>query len=500
MTRQPGVCECQSNNPAADHHQIGSRGRGNRRHVLTLEIGHGRYACSIGSCTYPCQHEHVNDDAHLAGDSEDDTGALGLDGLLEWTQARFVARTAAKPLRAVHARLDESHGSVLARALTSPYDEPFADAAAHDGYAVCGEGPWTIVDLAQDVALSQRAAMRVRAQQILPGHTDAVLRADRGVVTIEETNEVVTARDPLTDLPEPFARPDFGDGIVHRGAIRTAGTELVHAHTPVTAATLALAAAAGLDSLEVIAPPVVGTLVLGSSLLISGPPRDGRVRDALGWTIPALIGSLGARANPPVRAPDTRDLLMQEIDDANVDLLITTGSTSPGGNNILREALRDLGAHWLVDGIMATPGAQTLLVRLPDGRLLLGLPGQPTAALAGILTLGAPIIAGLRGDLIDPRLCEPSAVPARARLTVPAPPAEYDEDTTLCPVRLLPESPSSTTPRTDRVPAAIPLAADGPADLRGWATADAIAVIPPGSGDTGDEVDLLDNRGRPATR
>ncbi|MGA1146783.1 MAG: molybdopterin-binding protein [Candidatus Nanopelagicales bacterium] len=433
-------------------------------------------------------------------DGENSTaGALGLDGLLEWTQARFVARTAARALPLRAARLDEAHGSVLARALTSPYDEPFADAAAHDGYAVCGEGPWTIVELAHSVALSPHTAMRVRAKQILPGHTDAVLRVDRAVATDHGGTQQVTARDPLTDLPEATARPDFGEGIVHRGAIRTAGTELVHAHTPVSAAVLALAAAAGLDTVDVIPPPTVGTLVLGASLLTSGPPREGRVRDALGWTIPALVGSLGARANPPVRAPDTRELLMQEIDDANVDLLITTGSTSPDDGNILREALRDLGAHWLVDGIMATPGAQTLLVRLPDGRLLLGLPGQPTAALAGILTLGAPVIAGLRGDLIEPSRCEPSSVPPRAIITAPAPVADYDEDTLLCPVRFIP---AKTTNVHDRValPSATPLQADGPADLRGWAIADAIAVIPPGGAGAGDEVDLIDHRGRPATR
>lgn len=441
----------------------------------------------------------MNGDEHSGGGNPD-AGVLGLDGLLEWTQARFVARTVARPLRTVKARIDEAHGSVLARALTSVYDEPFADSAAHDGYAICGEGPWTIVDLAQDVALSPHTAVRVRAQQILPGHTDAVLRVERGVITTDTTREVVTARDPLTNLPEPRARPDFGDGILRQGAVRTAGTELVHAHSPITAATLALAAAAGLDSLDVITPPIVGTLVLGSSLLTSGPPRDGRVRDALGWTIPALMGSLGARAHPPVRAPDDPDLLMQEIDDANVDILITTGSTSRDGGNILREVLRDLGAHWLVDGIMLTPGAQTLLVRLPDGRLLLGLPGHPTAALAGLLTLGAPLVAGLRGDLIEPRYCEPSAVPARARLVESIQPAEYDEDTTLCPVRLLPETPSSTATRVDRVSDAIPLTSDGPEELRAWAMADAIAVIPPGMGDTGDEVDLLDNRGRPATR
>ena len=428
----------------------------------------------------------------ISRDDASSSSSLGLDGLLAWTQARYVARTAATPLRTVAARLDEAHGCILARALLSPYDEPFADAAAHDGYAVCGEGPWILVDLAHDVALSPHTAMRVRTKQILPGHTDAVLRADRGVVELHDTLERVTARDPLTDLPEATARPEFGTGILRQGTIRTAGTELVHAHSIVSAGTLALAAAAGLDTLDVIKPPVVGTLVLGSTLLTSGPAREGRVRDALGWTIPALIGSLGARANPPVRAPDTRELLYQEIDDANVDMLITTGSTSPDGNNVLREALRDLGVHWLIDGIKATPGAQTLLVRLPDGRLLLGLPGHPDDALAGLLTLGAPLIAGLRGELITHPM--PSAVPPRAKLTESVAAPEFEEDTLICPVRLLPAALTS-----DAIPSAVPLPVDGPADLGGWATADAFAVIPPGKTSAGAVVELLDTRGRPAT-
>ena len=424
---------------------------------------------------------------------EDSSGSLGLDGLLAWNQARYVARTAATPLRTVAARIDEASGSILATALTTAYDEPFADAAGWDGYAVCGEGPWSILDLAPNVALSPHTAARVRAGQILPGHTDAVLRVDRAVVQRDGGIERVTARDPLTDLPEPTARPDLGEGIVRQGAIRRAGAELVPTHTRVSAGTMALAAAAGLDSIEVIAPPVLGTLVIGTGLLTSGPPRGGRVRDALGWTIPALIGSLGARANPPVRAPETPSLLIDEINDANADMIITTGSTSPGGGNILREVLRDMGAHWLIDGIMMSPGAQTLLVRLPDGRLLLGLPGQPTAALAGLLTLGAPIIAGLRGELIDAARALASTVPARSVLASTIPSAEFDEDTLLQPVRLEQHA-------TDGDAIAHPIPSDGPDGLRGWATADAIAVIPPGGAASGDTVELLDVLGRPATR
>lgn len=425
-------------------------------------------------------------------------GALGLDGLLAWSQARYVARTAATPLPSKTARLDEANGSILAKPLLSPYDEPVADAAAFDGYAVCGGGPWQIVDLAHDVALSPHYAMRVRVKQILPGHTDSVLAVSRGVLDhTDDGTERVTARDPLTNLPEANARPEFGEGIIRQGTVRSAGTELVHAQTTVSPSTLALAAAAGLDGLDIIAPPVVGTLILGSTLLTSGPPREGRDRDALGFTIPALLGALGARANPPVRAPDTRELLLQEIDDANVDLLITTGSTSPG-DNILRAALRDIGAHWLIDGIMATPGAQTLLVRLPDGRLLLGLPGHPTAALAGAITLAAPLVAGLRGELSSPSLAVPSRVPARATLTAPAPTPDYDDDTVLCPVRV--PAPADEVARPGDLPRVQPLPANGPADLGGWAKADAIAVIPPGSGEAGSIVELLDTYGRPASR
>ena len=62
------------------------------------------------------------------GDHETE-GALGLDGLLAWSQARYVARQAAKPLAPRAARLDEAHGSILASPLLTPYDEPFADGA-----------------------------------------------------------------------------------------------------------------------------------------------------------------------------------------------------------------------------------------------------------------------------------------------------------------------------------------------------------------------------------
>ena len=225
---------------------------------------------------------------------------------------------------------------------------------------------------------------------------------------------------------------------------------------------------------------MVGVLVLGSHLLDRGLPRHGRVRDALGAAVPTFVGALGARGNPAVRAPDTDELLLREIEDAAVDVLITTGSTAPGPDNHLREVLRDLNARWLVDGVAVTPGAQMLLARLPDGRFLIGLPGEPSSAMAGLVTLASPLIRSLRGEPDD-------GVRRSAVLMDDTPPADFADDTALVPVRLE-VSAAATLAR--------PLPATGPAHLQGWAGADAIAVVPPGVGKRGDVVALLDPLGR----
>jgi molybdopterin molybdotransferase len=399
--------------------------------------------------------------------------ALGMDGLLSWTQARLVSHAAGKPLQFATARLDESHGSLLGEALVTLADEPSVDVAQFDGYALCAGGPWTLIDLSPDVALPQRYGTRLRAFEPVPPHTDAVLPFSQGqLVEIQADEHQVIAFDPLNGTPDENARPEFGSGIIRQAAIAGAGRELVPADSLVTPHVISLAAAAGYDHLRICRPPVVSTLIIGESLLDQGSPRGGRVRDALGISIPAFVGALGARGNPHVRASETKDLLLEEIEDSHADLLITTGSTAPGGENLLRTVLRDLAAHWLIDGVTMTPGAQVLLARLPDGKLLLGLPGDPRSALAALITIAPPLIAGLRGAA-----WVESTHTAVLMGETPLP--DYAEDTTIVPVRV------STSPagRTAQV-----LEADGPAGLSGVAGATDFAIVSPEMGSPGDVV------------
>lgn len=371
---------------------------------------------------------------------------------------------------------------MLSGPLATIADDPPVDSAAITGYAVCGEGPWELDDGLDLLTPGWAAALH--SGEPVPHHADAVMAETASAVEQRpDGRRILLARDPLTGIPDDRVRPDLGEGIVRQGGVSLAGHELLAPGRLVTTAVIALAAAAGHDEIDVIRPPIVGVLVLGGRLLDRGLPRHGRVRDALGPSVPAFIGALGGRGNPAVRAPDTADLLLREIDDAAVDVLITTGSTAPGPDNHLRSVLRDLNARWLVDGVAVSPGSQMLLARLPDGRFLLGLPGDPRSAMAGLITLASPLIRALRGDPADRQ--RRSAV-----LMDDTPPADYVDDTALVPVSLE-VSRAGTQAR--------PLPTAGPAGLVGWSTADAIAIVPPGSGMRGDVVELVDTLGRALT-
>jgi molybdopterin molybdotransferase len=123
-----------------------------------------------------------------------------------------------------------------------------------------------------------------------------------------------------------------------------------------------------------------------------------------------------------------------------------------------------LGAELLVDGVDVRPGHPMLMARLADGRPLVGLPGNPLAAVSGLLTLVEPAVRALAGL--------PAPAPRSTTLTTAVKGHPRD-------VRLVPVSGGT------------PLHHVGPSMLRGLAAADALAVVPAGGAREGDVVETL---------
>ncbi|MFJ9775792.1 molybdopterin molybdotransferase MoeA [Kitasatospora sp. NPDC101157] len=377
---------------------------------------------------------------------------------MTWEQARTAAQNSAEgPLPAVSRLLPEALGHALAEPLTALTDLPPFDTSAMDGWAVAGPGPWRLRDggilagAAPAVPLDRGTAVPIATGAPLPPGATAVLRYEHGGLAASGGDVLHHLTPDLA--PNRDVRP--------RAQECRHGDVLLPAGTTVTPAVLGLAAAAGYDRLRVHRRPTVELLLLGDELLTSGIPVAGRVRDALGPLLPPLLRNGGADVVGVHRVGDDLGLLADALRGSRADIVITTGSTAAGPADFLHRALTETGARLLVDSVAVRPGHPMLLAEITPTvhgrtRTLVGLPGNPLAAMAGTLTLAQPLLRRLAG-----RTDSPHQVTAAANLP------GHPRDTRLVPVALK-ESTAS------------PLPFDGPAMLRGLALADGLAVVPPG--------------------
>jgi len=386
----------------------------------------------------------------------------GREHSLDWGSAR-VAASAVSPVAPTALPLAEALGGVLAEPLWARAALPPFDTAAMDGYAVRGRPPWRVVG-------------RVLAGDPLPGPLRAgeAVEVATGSGVPDGADGVVPAERAVRSEDELAAEPPRGAHVRRRGEECPALTALLPAGTVVTPGVLGLAAAVGCDDLVVRRVPPVRLAVTGAELLERGLPGDGRVRDALGPALPGVLAALGVAGVLPERVGDDRagvDALLAGLTEAPVgSVLVTTGASSRGPADHLRPALVVAGARLLVPEVACRPGHPMLLAALPGGGYVVGLPGNPLAALAAVVTLLAPLLAGLTGRARD----------RGERCRVGAPVAGSAGTTVLLPVR-----------RRDGV--ALPTGHARAGMVRGAALADGMAVLPPGAScSVGDPVRVHD--------
>ncbi|MGI5376785.1 molybdopterin molybdotransferase MoeA [Streptomyces sp. CA-251387] len=424
--------------------------------VLALVNEHNGHHTPAGHVPTPAPHApgpHNQDRHHKA---------------TPWPEAREIAARAARTAaRAAHRApvsvpLDAALGLTLAAPLTALTDLPSFDTSAMDGWAVAGPGPWDVRDegiLAghgEPEPLTDGEAVRIATGARIPPDTTAVLRSEHGRMDSKDRLHGTREIEPGQDI-----RP--------RGQECRSGDQLLAVGTLVTPAVLGLAAAAGYDTVTAVPRPRVEVLVLGDELLTEGLPREGLIRDALGPMLPPWLRSLGAEVTAVRRLGDDAKALHKALTTSDADLIVTTGGTAAGPVDHVHPTLKRIGAELLVDGVKVRPGHPMLLARTKENQHLVGLPGNPLAAVSGLLTLAEPLLRTL------------AARPAPESYTLPLKETAHGHpyDTRLIPVVL----------RGDH---AVPLHYHGPAMLRGMAAADAVAVVPPGGARAGQETELLD--------
>lgn len=305
-----------------------------------------------------------------------------------WDDARVIAQSTFKQLKSESLPVAQCVNRTLAMDAKSLVDLPTYATSAMDGYAVSGPGPWKIVGevkagLPMKGVLESGAAVGIATGAVIPEGVFGIIRWESAKVDGTQLNgEVIKDQD----IRPPAHECTAGDVIVKKG-------------TALNPAMIGLLAAAGFDEIDVVTQPKVALVLLGDEIQLSGTPRDGLVRDALGPQLPGWLSAMGAQIISTQYISDEFHLVVSALKDACAlaDIVITTGGTAQGPRDYLHGALEAIGADILVDTVKVRPGHPMLLARKGDVAIL-GLPGNPQSAIVALASLGQPVIGSQLGQ------------------------------------------------------------------------------------------------------
>lgn len=293
----------------------------------------------------------------------------------------------------------QSGGRVLAQDLIARRANPPAANSAVDGYgfahaALAGDGPYTLPLVAGRAAAGQPYDAPLPA-----GHAIRILT---GAMLPQGVDTVVLEEDCATD----GARVAFDGPVKPRINTRKAGEDVqagavfLRAGRVLTPPDLALASALGVARIPVHRPLRVGVLSTGDEIL-SDPAAPAALHQIYDANRPMLLEIARKWGYQPVDLghwPDNETAIAGALDQGaqSCDVILTSGGASAGDEDHVSRLLRARGtlSSWR---IALKPG-RPLALALWQGVPVLGLPGNPVAALVCTLIFGRPALSLLAGS------------------------------------------------------------------------------------------------------
>jgi len=304
-------------------------------------------------------------------------------------RARMLAEIG--PLAAENVPLAQSIGRVLAENVAATRDQPPFSASAMDGWAVRGaDTPGVLKIVGESAAghgyestVGPGEAVRIFTGAALPDGCDAMVIQEN----VERDGETVHV--PQVE-PGHYIRPAGGDF--------AKGEVLLRRGDRIDPWRLSLAASAGRAEVAVYGRPRVALLSTGEEI-VQAPAQPGpfQIYDSGSPALAAMIEGWGGAAIRAKPVRDTLDAVIEALQQADADLIVTVGGASVGDHDLVRAAGEALGLSFRVESVAVRPGKPTFFGVLGDGRRMLGLPGNPASAFVCAEKFLRPIIQAYQG-------------------------------------------------------------------------------------------------------
>jgi molybdopterin molybdotransferase len=299
--------------------------------------------------------------------------------------------------RVENVSLEDSLTRILAEDVYATINLPPFRRASMDGYAVIAEDTF---HASEDEPVRLKLLEVVGAGDV-PGKnlvkgfctevsTGAPVPKDAdGVVMVEFTDKI---EDDILIIESAA----IGQNIAKEGSDIMAGEMLLSEGTRITPDKIGVLSAIGMKKVPVYQKPRVAIISTGNEIISHDEELTyGKIYDINSQTISSAVKSCGCIPMHTEIVKDDYNSLKEKINEfKDVDLIITSGGTSAGTGDILREVLDDLG-EVLVHGVAVKPGKPTIIGRLrigEDHKFIFGLPGYPVAALMVFHVFFAPFL------------------------------------------------------------------------------------------------------------
>ncbi|MEL7567776.1 MAG: gephyrin-like molybdotransferase Glp [Dehalobacterium sp.] len=308
-----------------------------------------------------------------------------------------------------HVRMIDALGRVLSKDLRAEGCIPPFNRSPYDGYTFRSED-------AKEATRDHPVVLEV-IEEVPAGHAPKSKVSNGKAVKILTGAPIPEGADAVIKYEETKAKDDYisifrsiktGENIVPAGEDVAVGDMIADKGTVINPPVMGLMASLGITEVPVYKRPRIAIVSTGDELLDAAKPlTPGKIRNSNSYTLLGYIKSIGAE---PVmigiakdKAEEVASLIQEGLDKA--DMVITTGGVSVGDYDVVGRSINLIGAETLYWKINIKPGSPTLAA-VKDGKVILGLSGNPAAAMIIFQLLGFPYIKKLAGkvDYLSPKL------------------------------------------------------------------------------------------------
>lgn len=295
--------------------------------------------------------------------------------------------------------LQEAGGRILAETISAPRDVPLNDNAAVDGYAFQFEdyeATGGFFPLHERIAAGHPGEAPLPAGRAARIFTGAVVPQGADTVAMQEDCELHSQEgQDFVIIPKGLKR---GANRRKAGEDLRAGDELMGPGHRLRAQDLAGLASIGKAEVVVHRKLRIGLFSTGDELKRPGTPlAEGGVYDSNFFLLQALASTLPVELEDLGILKDDRDTVQSALAGASetCDVILTTGGASRGEEDHVGASLMALG-HRHMWQLAIKPGRPMMFGQIGK-TILLGLPGNPVAAMVCFLLYARPVLSRLGG-------------------------------------------------------------------------------------------------------